>query len=36
MSRFLTEEMPGSDALDLRQTAMAVWRPRGPRVEAKP
>jgi hypothetical protein len=36
MSRFLTEEMPGSDALDLGRTAMAVWRPRGSRVEAKP
>jgi len=33
MSRFLTDEMPGSDALDLAKTAMAVWKPRGPRLE---
>jgi hypothetical protein len=33
MTRFTTEEMPGSDALDLAGTAMAVWAPRGPRVE---
>jgi hypothetical protein len=34
MARFLTDNMPGSDALDLSETAMAVWAPRGPRVEA--
>jgi hypothetical protein len=34
MARFLTEKMPGSDALDLLSSDMAVWAPRGPRIEA--
>jgi len=32
MARFLTEDMPGTDALDLEATEMAVWAPRGPLV----
>jgi len=35
MARFLTEAMPGSDALDLAGTEMAVWAPRGPMVKAE-
>lgn len=33
-ARFSTDAMPGSDALDLAATEMAVWAPRGPKLHA--
>ena len=34
MARFQTDQMPISDALDLPAASMAVWAPRGPRIES--